>query len=50
MVGSKGAKRLLAINTDLEAPIVAQADYAIISDLHEVIPALCAEVKKKKRQ
>jgi electron transfer flavoprotein alpha subunit len=48
MVGAKGAKRLLVINTDREAPIVAQADYAIIGDLHQVIPALCAEVKKQK--
>ncbi|MBI1882438.1 MAG: electron transfer flavoprotein subunit alpha/FixB family protein [Chloroflexi bacterium] len=37
MVGAKGAKRLLPINTDPEAPIVAQADYAIIGDLHKVI-------------
>jgi electron transfer flavoprotein alpha subunit len=48
MVGAKGAKHLLAINTDPEAPIMAQADYAIIGDLHEVIPVLCMEVKKQK--
>jgi len=50
MVGAKGAKQLLAINTDPEAPIMAQADYAIIGDLHEVIPALCAQVKRQKGQ
>jgi electron transfer flavoprotein alpha subunit len=48
MVGCKGAKRILAINTDPEAPIVARADYAIIGDLHKVIPALCDEIRKAK--
>ncbi len=48
MVGCKGAKRILAINTDPEAPIVAKADYAIIGDLHAVIPALIAELRKAK--
>jgi electron transfer flavoprotein alpha subunit len=48
MVGCKGAKHILAINSDPEAPIVAQADYAVIGDLHKVIPALCAEIRKAK--
>lgn len=48
MVGCKGAKRILVINTDPEAPIVAKADYAIIGDLHAVIPALSAEIRKAK--
>jgi len=46
MVGAKGSKRILAINTDPEAPIVTQADYAIIGDLHQVVPALSAEIKR----
>ena len=46
MVGCKGAKRILAINTDPGAPIVAQADYAVIGDLHQVVPALGAEIRK----
>jgi len=46
MVGCKGAKRILAVNTDPEAPIVAQADYAVIGDLREVVPALSAEIRK----
>ncbi|MBM4423913.1 MAG: electron transfer flavoprotein subunit alpha/FixB family protein [Chloroflexi bacterium] len=46
LIGARGSKHILAINTDADAPIVAAADYAIIGDLHEVIPALCAEVKK----
>jgi electron transfer flavoprotein alpha subunit len=49
LVGCKGAKRILAINTDPEAPIVARADYAIIGDLHEVLPALTAAIQKAKR-
>ena len=46
MAGCKGAKRILAINTDAEASIMAQADYAVIGDLHEIIPALCAEIRR----
>ncbi len=46
LVGCKGAKRILAINTDPEAPIVVKADYAIIGDLHAVLPALIAEIRK----
>jgi electron transfer flavoprotein alpha subunit len=46
MVGAKGAKRILAINTDPEAPIISKADYAIIGDLHQVVPALSAEIRK----
>jgi electron transfer flavoprotein alpha subunit len=46
MAGCKGAKRILAINTDPDAPIVANADYAVIGDLHEVVPAITAEIAK----
>ncbi len=49
MVGCKGAKRILAVNTDPEAPIVAQADYAVIGDLREVVPALSAEIRKARQ-
>ena len=49
MVGCKGAKRILAINTDPEASIVANADYAVIGDLNEVVPAIVAEVRKAKK-
>jgi electron transfer flavoprotein alpha subunit len=47
-VGCKGAKQILAINTDTEAPMVTKADYAIIGDLHELIPALISEIQKLK--
>lgn len=40
MVGCKGAKHILAINMDREAPIMAKADYAVIGDLQEILPAL----------
>ena len=50
MVGCKAAKRLLAINIDPDAPIVAKADYAIIGDLHAVVPALSEAVRKARRQ
>ena len=42
MVGCRAAKRILAINTDPDAPILAHADYAVIGDLHEVIAAVNA--------
>jgi len=44
MVGCRAAKRLLAINTDPDAPILAHADYAVIGDLHEVVAAVNAEL------
>jgi electron transfer flavoprotein alpha subunit len=46
MAGCKGAKRLLAINPDGDASIFASADYAVIGDLHEVVPAISAEIRK----
>ena len=46
MAGCKGAKRLLAINEDGEASIFAAADYAVIGDLHAVVPAISAEIRK----
>ena len=46
IAGAKGAKKILAINTDPEAPIFASADYAVIGDLHEVVPAISAELRR----
>lgn len=40
MVGCKGTEHILAINTDPEAAIINKSDYAVIGDLHEVIPQL----------
>jgi electron transfer flavoprotein alpha subunit len=47
MAGCQGAKTIVAINTDPGAPIVAKADYAVIGDLHEVLPALIAALKER---
>ena len=46
IAGCKGAKALLAINADREATIFAHADYAVIGDLHEIVPAITAELRK----
>ena len=46
IVGARAAKRILAINTDPDAPIMAVADYAVIGDLHQVVPAISAEVRR----
>jgi electron transfer flavoprotein alpha subunit len=48
MIGCKAAKHILAVNTDPEAPIMAQADYAVIGDLHQVLPAISAEIRKRR--
>jgi electron transfer flavoprotein alpha subunit len=40
IAGCAGAKHIIAINTDPSAPIMAHADYAVIGDLHQVLPAL----------
>lgn len=47
-VGAMASKRILAINTDAEANMVTKADYAIIGDLHQVIPAIVEAVKAAK--
>ena len=46
IAGCKGAKKILAINNDPEAAIFANADYAVIGDLAEVVPAITAELRK----
>ena len=46
MAGCKGAKKLMAINPDNEASIFASADYAVFGDLHEVVPAVSAEIRR----
>lgn len=47
MAGCKGSKKILAINTDPEASILGKADYAIIGDLHEIVPAISEALRKK---
>jgi electron transfer flavoprotein alpha subunit len=46
MAGCLGAKHIVAINTDAGAPIISRAEYAVIGDLSEVIPALIAGIRQ----
>ncbi|MEY4337541.1 MAG: hypothetical protein RL680_436 [Actinomycetota bacterium] len=48
IAGMKNSKTIVVINTDPEAPILGYADYAIIGDLHQVIPALTSAIRKAK--
>ena len=48
LVGCKGAKNILVINKDPEAAFFAKADYGVLGDLHEVVPALTEAIRKEK--
>jgi electron transfer flavoprotein alpha subunit len=47
IAGCASAKHIIAINTDPGAPILAHADYAVIGDLHQVIPALVEALRAR---
>ena len=47
--GCQSAKTIIAINTDPEAPMVTKAHYAVIGDLHEIVPAINAELRARRR-
>jgi electron transfer flavoprotein alpha subunit len=47
IVGCKAAKRILAINTDPDSPIMSVADYAVIGDLGTIVPAISAELRRR---
>jgi electron transfer flavoprotein alpha subunit len=47
-VGAMASKKILAINTDPGANMVTKADYAVIGDLHQVVPAITAEVRRRR--
>ena len=48
IVGCRSAKRILAINTDAESPIMGVAEYAVIGDLHAIVPAISAEIRRRR--
>ena len=48
IVGMKGARNIIAINKDAEAPIFEIADFGVVGNLFDIVPALTEEVKKAK--
>ncbi|MFC5140287.1 electron transfer flavoprotein subunit alpha/FixB family protein [Actinomycetospora rhizophila] len=46
-VGCMNARAILAVNTDPEAPMVSRATWAVIGDVHEVLPAVVAEIRRR---
>jgi electron transfer flavoprotein alpha subunit len=46
--GWASAKTILAINTDADAPMVTRATYAVIGDMHEVVPAINEEIRRRR--
>ncbi|MDQ3617024.1 MAG: electron transfer flavoprotein subunit alpha/FixB family protein [Actinomycetota bacterium] len=47
--GMSSSKTILAINSDADAPMVTKAHYAVIGDLHEIVPAINAELARRTR-
>jgi len=45
--GCSSAKTILAINSDPDAPMVTRAHYAVIGDLHEIVPAINEEIRRR---
>ncbi len=46
LVGCKGAKKIMVISNDPQAPFFTKADYGVIGDLHDILPAITQELKK----
>ena len=47
VVGMKKAKRIVAVNRDADAPIMAMADVAVVGDLFQIVPALTQEIQRR---
>ncbi|HSR86185.1 MAG TPA: FAD-binding protein [Streptosporangiaceae bacterium] len=47
MAGCLSARHIVAVNTDADAPIIAHAEFAVIGDLNEVVPALIAAIRAR---
>ena len=45
--GCASSKVILAVNTDAEAPMMTKANYAVVGDMHEVVPAIIDELKRR---
>jgi electron transfer flavoprotein alpha subunit len=48
IVGMKGARTIIAVNKDSEAPIFEIADYAVVGNLFDIVPPLIEAIKKAK--
>lgn len=46
--GCASSKAILAINTDPEAPMMTRATYAVVGDMHEVVPAVVEEIRGRR--
>jgi electron transfer flavoprotein alpha subunit len=46
--GCASSKVIVAINTDAEAPMMTKATYAVVGDMHEVVPAISEEIRRRK--
>lgn len=49
LAGCHGAKHMVAINTDPDAPIMSRADYAVIGDANEILPALAIAIRSHRQ-
>lgn len=47
-VGMMASKHVLAINTDADAPMVTKAEYAVVGDVAEIIPAIVSEIRSRR--
>jgi len=46
--GCSASKTILAINTDPEAPMMTRATYAVVGDMHEIVPAINEEIRRRR--